>query len=276
MPTKLAIICPVYNEEEVLDSSVAKLRSLLSELQEKGKVADGSYIVFVNDGSTDSSWQKIKDLHDKFNNVKAIGFSCNCGHQQALMAGMISCKNKVDAAITIDVDLQDDISAIEDMLDKFKLGNDVVYGVKTNRDADGVFKRLTAQCFYKLQRAMGIKIVYNHADFRLVSNNVICALSHCNEKNLYLRGIIPSFGFKSDTVEDKISEREAGKSKYTPAKMFKLASDGILSFSSRPLKIITWLGVIFLVVALINAIDVIISLCTNNATPGWSQLMLSV
>ena len=176
--------------------------------------------------------------HERDSRIKGINLAFNSGHQNAIMAGMMSVKDQVDAAITIDVDLQDDLNCIEKMIDLFKQGNDVVYGVKTKRKADSIKKRVTARAYYRVQRLMGINIVDNHADFRLVSNNVLKTLSKFNESNLYLRGIIPSLGFKSAMVDDKISERSAGKSKYTSKKMMKLATDGITSFSSTPLKVV--------------------------------------
>lgn len=276
MATKLAIICPCYNEEEVLEDSANKLSALLGGLVNSKKIDPSSIVVFVNDGSTDSTWEKIQYIHSQNPKFKGINLAFNSGHQFAMMAGMMSVVDKVDAAVTIDIDLQDDIFCIEKMLDFYVDGYDVVYGVKSNRKADKFFKRFTAKSFYKFQRLMGINIIDNHADFRLVSNKVLKTLSKFKETNLYLRGIIPSLGFKSATVDDVISERSAGKSKYTGKKMMKLATDGITSFSSRPLKIVLWIGIIFLIVALINAIDVIVALCNGSAQPGWSQLMLSI
>ena len=276
MATKFAIICPCYNEEEVVENSANKLSALLDGLIDKNKIDSSSIVIFVNDGSTDLSWDKIKQIHENNPNFKGINLAFNSGHQFAIMAGMMSVKDQVDAAITIDVDLQDDLNCIEKMIDYYTQGYDVVYGVKTKRDSDGFIKRTTAGAFYKMQKLMGVNAIDNHADFRLVSNKVLQTLDKFRETNLYLRGIIPSLGFKSTTVDDEISERSAGKSKYTGKKMMKLATDGITSFSSRPLKIVFWIGIIFLIVALINAIDVIVALCNGSAQPGWSQLMLSI
>lgn len=276
MATKLALICPCYNEEDVLEDSVSKLNIVFDELISSGKIDASSTVVIVNDGSKDSSWEIIKKIHDENARFKGINLAFNSGHQFAIMAGMMSVKDQVDAAITIDVDLQDDINCIEKMVDYFQKGYEVVYGVKNKRKADGSFKRLSAKAYYKMQKCMGINIVYNHADFRLVSNNVLKALSKFNETNLYLRGIIPSLGFKSTTVKYDIKERSAGESKYTGKKMLNLATNGVVGFSPAPLKIIVWIGIIFLIVALINAIDVIVALCNGSAQPGWSQLMLSI
>ncbi|MDO5329289.1 MAG: glycosyltransferase family 2 protein [Coriobacteriia bacterium] len=269
---KLGIICPCYNEEEVIYESASKLESLIKSMD----VSHDSFVVFVNDGSADHTWDIITELHNKNPLFRGVNLVFNSGHQNAIMAGMMYAKDKVDCAISIDVDLQDDINCIPRMIEKFKAGNDVVYGVKVDRSSDSVAKRSTANGYYRLQRLMGIDVVDNHADFRLVSNKVLNSLAAFKESHLYLRGIIPSLGFKSDIVEDRISERRAGRSKYSRKKMFKLATDGITSFSSVPLKIVFWIGVVSLIVALINAIDVIVALCNGTAAPGWSQLMLSV
>lgn len=276
MAIKLAIVCPCYNEEEILVNSANKLSALFDQLINAKKIDTSSVVVFVNDGSVDSTWDKIKEVHKQNSNFKGVNLAFNSGHQFAIMAGMMSVKDQVDAAITMDVDLQDDLSCIEKMIDYYNEGYDVVYGVKTKRDADAFVKRFTASAFYKIQKLMGVNAIDNHADFRLVSNKVLLTLDKFKETNLYLRGIIPSLGFKSAKVDDVISERIAGESKYTTKKMMKLATDGITSFSSRPLKIVFWIGVIFLIVALINAIDVVVALCNGTAQPGWSQLMLSI
>ena len=273
---KLAIVSPCYNEQDLLSQSSKKLLSVLDKLIKDKKISKNSFIVFVNDGSNDNSWEIIKSLHNKDSRVKGINLSYNSGHQNALMAGMLSVENKCDCAVTIDCDLQDDINAIQDMVDKFSKGCDVVYGVKTNRSADSFFKRTSAKIYYKFLKLLGIKTVYNHADFRLVSNKVIHTLSLYKESALYLRGIIASFNYRSDYVEDKIAPRLVGESRYTKKKMFKLACDGVTSFSSRPLKIIFIIGLIFVLVAIINGIDLVVSLINNSSTPGWSQLMLSI
>ena len=276
MAPRLAIICPCYNEEELIESSASKLFSIIDNLISLNKIDASSLIVFVNDGSSDMTWEKIKQVHEQNHRLKGINLAFNSGHQNAIMAGMMSVKDQVDAAITIDVDLQDDLNCIEKMIDLFAKGNDVVYGVKTKRMADKFSKRVSARSYYRMQRLMGINIIDNHADFRLVSNKVLVTLSKFHESNLYLRGIIPSLGFKAATVDDEISSRRRGKSKYSSKKMMKLATDGITSFSTTPLKIVFWIGILFLVVALINGIDVVMALINGTAQPGWSQLMLSI
>lgn len=276
MATNLTIVCPSYNEAEVLPDSIEKLKNLLDDLIGKKLIARSSSAIIVNDGSTDESWNIIKKSHDNDARIKAVNLAFNSGHQNAIMAGMMAAKDNCDAVITMDVDLQDDLACVEKMLEEYKQGYDVVYGVKADRSSDAVIKRLTAKGFYKFQKAMGVNAIENHSDFRLLSNKVLQTLSGYHENNLYLRGIIPSLGFKSAQVQDNISDRKAGKSKYTTKKMLNLATDGITSFSSRPLKIVFWVGIIFLIVALINAIDVVVALCNGTAAPGWSQLMLSL
>lgn len=276
MSVKIAIICPCYNEEDIIKSSSVELGNLLDSLVKKNKIDSGSFIVFVNDGSHDKTWDLIKEINGQDSRFKGINLAFNSGHQFAIMAGMMNVKDKVDAAITIDVDLQDDLNCIDKMIENYQQGYDVVYGVKTKRKGDGFVKRFTAKGFYKMQKMMGIDIVDNHADFRLLSKKVLQTLAQFHESNIYLRGIIPSLGFKSAKVDDEIKKRKAGTSKYSTKKMLKLATDGIVSFSSIPLQIVFWIGVVFLVVALINAIDVIVALCNGTAAPGWSQLMLSI
>lgn len=276
MTIKLGIICPCYNEEEVIEDSSKKLKAVIQNLIDKDKIDKSSFVVFVNDGSRDNSWNLISKLHKEDAVFRGVNLSFNSGHQFALMAGMNYTKNKVDAAISIDVDLQDDLNVIEKMVDKFMDGNDVVYGVKNNRDVDSFGKKMSAKWFYGFQKRLGLNIIVNHADFRLVSNKVLNILSSYNESNIYLRGIIPSLGLKSDTIKYDIKDRDAGTSKYTGKKMMKLATDGIIGFSPAPLKAIIWIGIIFLIVALINAIDIIVSLINGTAEPGWSQLMLSL
>lgn len=276
MAIKLGIICPCFNEEEVLEKSATVLKSVVKDLIDRQKIDKSSFVLFVNDGSSDLSWEIISKLHNSDNCFKGLNLSFNSGHQFALMAGMNYAKNKVDAAITIDVDLQDDVGVIPEMINKFNEGNDVVYGVKNGRKVDPFFKRLTAKMFYRWQRHLGLKIVIDHADFRLVSNRVLNILSNYKESNIYLRGIIPSWGLKSDIVSYDIKDRTAGDSKYTKKKMLKLATDGILGFSPAPLKGIIFIGIIFLIIALINAVDIVVSLINGTAQPGWSQLMLSM
>lgn len=274
--TKLAIVCPCYNEEAVLTKSAFRLITVINDLVEKGKVSADSFVLFVNDGSSDRTWEIIRSLHDNDHRLKGLDLAHNVGHQKAIMAGMMTAVALADAIITIDADLQDDINAIEHMVDAHAEGYDVVYGVKVSREADSTFKRLTATTFYRLQRKMGIETVYNHADFRLMSRRVVEELSRYGERNLYLRGIIPLIGFRQTTVDDVIGEREAGESKYTLSKMLTLALNGITSFSVKPIYGILSTGFVFVIISIVIGIYVIASLLSGTAEHGWASLMLSV
>lgn len=272
----LAIVSPCFNEEAVLHESSKRITAVLDSLVQKGKIADGSFVLYVNDGSTDRTWQVIKQLAAGNSLIKGISLGANSGHQNAIMAGMMTAKDFSDAVITIDADLQDDINAIEEMVDAYAEGYDVVYGVKTSRKADPVMKRLTAAAFYKLQQNMGMKTVYNHADFRLMSKRAIDQLACYDERNLYLRGIIPSLGFPSTTVKDEIKPREAGESKYTFSKMLSLALDGITSLSIRPIYWILYLGLAYMVVSVFIGLYVAWSIIFGEVERGWSSLILSI
>lgn len=273
----LAIVCPCYNEEEVLAHSAGRLTALLDEMHADGLVSEDSFILFVNDGSADSTWQVISRLHaDNPARLKGLNLAHNVGHQNAIMAGMMTAAEHADGVVTIDADLQDDIRCIPQMVKDYREGYDVVYGVKVSRQADPVLKRLSAQAFYKFQEQMGVKTIYNHADFRFLSRRVVKELARYGEKNLFLRGIIPMIGFPSTTVDDVISERTAGKSKYTLKKMLALALNGITSFSVTPINAILGLGGIFMLIALAIGIYVIVSLAMGDAVHGWASLMLSI
>ena len=273
---KLGIVSPCYNEEEVLASTVSRLTELYNNLIAKGKISKDSLIVFVNDGSKDKTWELIKHFHDTNPFVRGIDLANNVGHQNAIMAGMMTAKEWVEGVITIDADLQDDINAIEAMIENYEQGYDIVYGVKVSRTADPVLKRFTAQVFYKLQQNMGIEMVFNHADFRFMSKKALDILEGYKERNLYLRGIIPMIGLNATTVEDVISERTAGASKYTVKKMLHLALDGITSFSIKPIYNIVYLGIIFLFISFCISIYVIHAIIAGTSVPGWSSLILSV
>ncbi len=273
---KLGIVCPCYNEHEVLLESGERLTALLDGLVAKQKIAPDSFVLLVNDGSRDNTWQLIKQLHDTNHYFRGVNLAKNVGHQNAIMAGMMTAKNHCDAVITIDVDLQDDLSAIERMIDKYHEGYDIVYGVKVSRQGDSFLKKNTALMFYKFQQAMGVKAVYNHADFRLMSRRTLQQLSHFEERNLYLRGLIPMIGYQSATVEDVISPRTAGQSKYTLKKMFTLAADGITSFSTKPISLILTAGIFCLLVSVGMFIYVLCSYFEHLAVPGWPSIMLSI
>ena len=255
---RLATVSPCYNEEEVLRHSVERLTALFERMISEGLITPDSMMVFVNDGS------------------RGINMSRNVGHQNAIMAGMMTAREWADAVITIDADLQDDIECIPQMVRHFEAGNDIVYGVKVSREADPFMKKFTAQAFYKLQSSMGVESVYNHADFRLMSRRALDMLATYPEHNLYLRGLIPLIGLPHTTVDDVISERFAGQSKYTLHKMLRLALNGITAFSVKPLFLIFNLGVLFLIIAFCIGIYVVRALIIGTAVPGWSSLILSI
>ena len=273
---RLATVSPCYNEEEVLRHSVERLTALFERMISEGLITPDSMMVFVNDGSRDRTWQIIRELHGENKFVKGINMSRNVGHQNAIMAGMMTVREWADAVVTIDADLQDDIECIPQMVRHLEEGNDIVYGVKVSREADPFMKKFTAQAFYKLQSSMGVESVYNHADFRLMSRRALDMLASYPEHNLYLRGLIPQIGLQHTTVDDVISERYAGQSKYTLGKMLRLALNGITAFSVKPLFLIFNLGVIFLVIAFCIGIYVVRALVVGTAVPGWSSLILSI
>lgn len=279
MSIKLGIVCPCYNEEEVIESSARRLKDILCRMIEAGMITSESFILFVNDGSNDSTWNLISTLHESSDFFKGLDLSRNVGHQNAILAGMsaaIAPPFEADAVITIDVDLQDPPEGIIEMVRKCLDGADVVYGVRSDRHSDSFFKRVTAQSFYKFQKSLGVNAIYNHADFRLMTRRAVEELQKYAERNLYLRGIIPMLGYPSAVVEEERMPREAGVTKYSISKMCALAFDGITSFSVRPMYLIMILGFVFLIVALGMAVWVIISLINGATVRGWSSLMLSI
>ncbi len=273
---KFAIVSPCYNEEAVLQQSAERLMALFADLQQKGKISKDSFVLYVNDGSKDRTWSIIEQLHQSNPQICGLNLAHNVGHQNAIMAGMMTARHYADAIVTIDADLQDDINAIEQMIDKHAEGSDIVYGVKVSRTADSWAKKTSAQMFYKLLKVMGVNTVYNHADFRFMSKRALDALAEFPERNLYLRGMIPLIGFQTSTVDDVISPRLAGESKYTLKKMLRLASDGITSFSTRPIELIITIGMIMMFIAFCMLCYVIGSLIIHHYTDGWASLMLSV
>ncbi len=274
---RLATVSPCYNEEAVLTSSVRQLTELFNGLIAEQKISPQSTIVLVNDGSTDRTWELICELQAENKLVRGINLSYNVGHQNAIMAGMMTAKAWADAVVTIDVDLQDDLQAITVMVQEFAVHHcDVVYGVKTSRQADPLFKRMSAVAFYRLQERMGVNSVFNHADFRLLSRHALDILERFHERNLYLRGLIPMLGLRSSTVSDVIRERQAGYSKYTLKKMLNLALDGITSFSVKPIYMILSLGLAFIILSLFIGIYVVHALVVGTAYPGWASIMMSI
>ena len=254
---KIFMVIPCFNEEEVLPETSKRLLEKYEFLIENKKISEDSKIVFVDDGSRDKTWQIISDLHEKNDIFSGVKLSRNHGHQGALLAGLMTVKDKCDAAISMDADLQDDINVMDDFLDKFNDGCDIVYGVRSNRDTDTKFKKFTAQSFYKVMKFLGVETVYNHADYRLMSKRALDALAQYDEVNLYLRGIVPDLGFKSDCVYYERGERYAGETKYPLKKMIGLATQGITSFSVKPLTMVSGLG---LIISALSALALLISL----------------
>ncbi|MGL9728838.1 glycosyltransferase family 2 protein [Enterococcus sp. DIV0756] len=272
----LAVVVPCYNEEEMLDYTAEKLKGKLIELINQGKISRKSYIVFVDDGSKDQTWNKISELSKNCSIYVGIKLSKNQGHQNALLAGLMSVKNQCDMSISIDADLQDDINCFDAMIEKFYEGNEIVYGVRNNRDKDSVFKRFTAQAYYKILKSLGANIVYNHADFRLMSNLALEGLSNFSEVNLFLRGLVPMIGYSSASVYYIREERLAGESKYPLKKMLFFAFEGITSLSVSLLRFITILGGIVSLISIIMLFYILIRHFQNQTISGWSSLIVSV
>ena len=274
--TKLFIAVPCYNEEEVLPDSAAKLSAKLRSMMAGGMISDDSRIVFIDDGSKDRTWALIEELHKSDSIFSGIRLSRNRGHQNALMCGLMTLRDEADAVISIDADLQDDIDTFDEMVKKFEDGCDVVYGVRSKRATDTFFKRFTAEGYYKLLNHMGAKVIFNHADFRLMSRRALGAFAEFKETNLFLRGLVPMVGFRSDIVTYERSERLAGESKYPLKKMLALAWEGITSLSTKPIKLITRLGLIIFLVSIVMLIYSLVRYFTGATQTGWASLAVSV
>lgn len=274
--TRLAIVIPCFNEEEVLPEASKRLALKLGELISNKLVSDDSYICFVDDGSSDKTWDLITTLIQENKKYKGLKLSNNRGHQNALVAGLINCEKHCDVAISIDADLQDDINAIDAMIDKHHKGCEIVYGVRKRRDTDTFFKKWTAQGFYILMRLFGVNIIYNHADYRLTSSRVLKNFQEYKEVNLFLRGIFPLMGFKHSTVEYDRIERFAGESKYPLKKMLSFAFEGITSFSTTPLKMVVILGILAAVFTFILGLWAFIQNLRGNVIPGWTSTIVSI
>ncbi len=275
--TALIIVVPCYNEEEVLPSTHKRLSTLVEAMAADGLV-DGSRsrLLYVDDGSRDSTWSLIEGFAAADTRVCGVKLACNCGHQNALMAGLEAAAEMGDAAVTIDADLQDDINVIPDMVRHYADGCEVVYGVRRNRDSDTWFKRRTALEFYRVMHRLGVKSVYNHADFRLMSSMAVRQLCRYRERNLFLRGIVPLIGYRSACVYYDRSERTAGTSKYPLSKMVNFAIDGITSFSIRPVRMVFTLGLVFMAIALVILVYVLYNHFTGHTAWGWSSIILSI
>ncbi len=274
--TKLIIVVPCYNEEAVLKESTNQLTGVVKDLIQKNKISEESRVLFVNDGSKDQTWQLIEEAHRQNPYVSGLKLAGNVGHQNALLAGLHTVKDQCDIAISIDADLQDDIMVIEEMVDQYHAGADIVYGVRSERKTDSFFKRFTAQAFYKMMAWMGVKSVYNHADFRLMSSRALKQLALYKERNLFLRGIVPLIGYRTACVYYARKERFAGESKYPLKKMLSFAWDGITSFSVKPITMIASLGFLIMFCSILAFIYTLVSYLMGRANPGWSSLMASI
>lgn len=273
---RLMIVVPCYNEEEILPYSTEKLTEVIKNLIKKSKIASNSGILFVNDGSKDKTWEIIQNEYAKNPYVYGLGLAGNVGHQNALFAGLQTAVEICDFSISIDADLQDDIEVIEQMVDEYLSGADIVYGVRSERKTDTFFKRFTAQSFYRIMEMMGVKTVYNHADFRLMSARAMKQLGQYKKRNLFLRGMVPLIGYKTATVTYARKERLAGESKYPLKKMLSFAWDGITSFSIKPISMIMAFGGVIVACSVIAFIYTLVSYFMGHVSPGWSSLMISI
>ena len=274
--TKLYLAIPCYNEEDVLPETAQKLKEKFAELAAKEKISRESKIVFIDDGSKDKTWSIIKNLHESDNIFLGIKLSCNRGHQNALLCGLLTLREYADAVISIDADLQDDINTFDSMLDKLENGCDIVYGVRSKRETDTFFKRFTAEAFYKILNSMGAKVIFNHADFRLMSKKALDYLSEYSETNIFLRGLVPMIGLKSDIVTYERKERQAGESKYTLNKMLALAWEGITSLSIQPIRLVTTTGALVFILSLLMLLYFLYRYFTGATVTGWASLAVSI
>lgn len=272
----LYIVIPCFNEEDVLTETTKRLTEKLHKMMETGRIADTSRILYVDDGSTDSTWRLIDRQYKENELVTGIKLSRNKGHQNALLAGLFEAADHADMIVSMDSDLQDDIEVLDRFVDAYYDGSEIVYGVRKSRKKDSIFKRTSAVIFYKLMRAMGVEIVYNHADYRLMSKRAVEELKNYKEVNLFLRGIIPLIGFETSTVEYDRGERFAGKSKYPLKKMIYFAIDGITSTSVRPIRMITMFGLFSVIVSIVYAIYVIVGHFHGATIPGWTTSVLLI
>lgn len=270
------LVIPCYNEKEVLHETAKQLEGIMKDLMEQEKITRSSKIAFVNDGSKDTTWNIISQLQNENPIFVGINLAHNRGHQNALFAGLMTAKDYADAAISLDADLQDDVGAIEQFIDKFNEGKDIVYGVRSARTTDTKFKRGTAHAFYKLMKWMGADTLEDHADYRLMSKRALEALAEYEEVNLFLRGIVPMIGFETDVVYYQRHERFAGESKYPLKKMIAFATEGITSFSIRPIRMITALGFLLFTISILLTIFFVADWLLGNTVQGWTTIVISV
>lgn len=272
----LYIVVPCYKEEEVLPETSKRLREKLKQLMAEGKISEESRALFVNDGSKDRTWEIISELHAAEPIFSGVNLSRNRGHQNALLAGLTVAVQYADMIISMDADLQDDINAVDAMVDAYHAGFDVVYGVRSSRKTDSFFKRFTAESFYKIMKLLGVDIVFNHADYRLMSRRAVEGLMEFEEVNLFLRGIVPQIGYKWTTVEYERAKRFAGESKYPLKKMLSFAFDGITSFSVKPMRMILSLGAIIFMLSIAALVWTLIAHFSGHSVGGWASLMCSI
>lgn len=272
----LYLVIPCYNEEEVLPETSARIKEKINDLIGRQKIDQKSRVIFVNDGSKDSTWEIISSLHDEDKLFGGINLTRNRGHQNALLAGLLTAKDYADMVISMDADLQDDINAIDEMVDKYLNGADIVYGVRSRRQKDSFFKKVTAEGFYKAMNMMGANTVFNHADYRLMSKRALEGLAQYGEVNLFLRGIVPMIGYPTDVVYYERGERFAGKSKYPLGKMLSFAIEGITSLSTKPIRMITGMGFLIFLISIGMLIYSLIRHFTGATIVGWTTLMVSV
>lgn len=270
------LVLPCYNEEQVLPETAKQLKEIMLDLMQRGKIAKNSKIAMVNDGSRDGTWDIIKKLHEQDSLYTGINLSRNRGHQNALLAGLMTAKEHADAAISLDADLQDDVGVIEKFIDKFLEGYDIVYGVRSSRKTDTFFKRFTAESFYHVMKWLGVDIVFNHADYRLMSKRSLEGLAEFEEVNLFLRGIVPQIGYKTAIVEYERHERFAGESKYPLKKMLSFAFDGISSFSVKPMRMIIHAGAVMFLISIAMLVYSLIRKIMGATIVGWTSLMVSI
>lgn len=276
MMEKLYLVIPCYNEEEVLAETKNRLKIKMSDLIKKRVISKNSKVVFVNDGSIDNTWNLILDFHKIDKLFTGINLSRNRGHQNALLAGLMTVKDDADIVITLDCDLQDDINVIDKFIEEYKIGNDIVYGVRSSRKKDTFFKRNSALMLYKLMHILGVEIIYNHADYRLMSKRAIIELEKFKEVNLFLRGIVPLIGYKYSIVYYDRQNRFAGKTKYSLKRMISFALDGITSFTIKPIRLIVLLGFIIFLISIIMLIYTLVRHFSGQTIIGWSSVMTSV
>lgn len=276
MANRLMVVIPCYNEEEVLPETARRLTEKMASLTQRGMISEDSRVLLVDDGSKDRTWELIQGLHEQNPLFEGVKLSRNRGHQNALLAGLMTARDRCDICISMDADLQDDMDAMDRFIEEYQKGCEVVYGVRNKRDTDTAFKRQTALMFYRLMKGLGVDITYNHADYRLMSNRALNALGQFGEVNLFLRGLAPLVGFQSGVVTYDRSERFAGESKYPLKKMLSFAVDGITSFSVKPLRLITTVGVVIFVMSLLMLLYTLISWIAGHTVIGWTSTLASI